>query len=399
MASCVLCALSLSLWGGVQLYAQDESKGIDRWSFGTNAVEWLFTIPNFRVSFDFSSSEYNHLVGLVGVKYNWNTWQNTDSYFVFNVFDIRPEVRRYYRTTAIDTTAKKFSTGIAPWGRNQKKNPRFWRAYYLGVYANYTQYSIKPGSQGRQGNAFGLGLSFGYEIPLYAYKTGAVDLDLGVSAGVLYHRDQAYVLMPESAYYQASDAKQVFPVLPMITELRAVFAWRHKSVSRKYLEEDPADKQFMLAKADIDGWIEKSMVADFEKELKDQGVDVSSFTDSLYRAKYYAYVDQMEASNIINIENNSQINDSHKRKLKKYLKRQSHRLRLSYNKKSAELKAERLKKENEARAKQREADKLAREAEKRAKEEQKKLEQANVEKVKKEKNGQNAATREEGEME
>lgn len=350
-----------------------ESTGIDRWSFGTNAIEWLFTIPNFRVTYDISSSKYNHLVAMLDVKYNWNTWQNTDAYFVFNVFDIRPEVRRYFRTTTIDT--KKHPDGKVPWTSNQKEKPRTWRAYYVGAYADYTQYSLKPGGLGRQGNAFGIGLSFGYEIPMYTYKNGAVDLDLGVSAGVLYHRDEAYVLTDESAYYQASDAKQVFPVLPMLTELRAVFSWRHKSVSRKYLEENPMDGYYRDQKKIIDQDYSEYSVDAYWNSRDSKQKDALNRSDSLYRASYIQYVDEWEEFRTRVVNEDYTLDQSTKKKLGKYIHSRANRLRMSFNKKAVELKEARHKKENEARAKQKEADKMA-------KAEQKKLDQAEKEKQK-----------------
>ena len=34
-------------------------QGIDRWSFKTNVLDWLLTVPNAGVEFDLSSSPYN----------------------------------------------------------------------------------------------------------------------------------------------------------------------------------------------------------------------------------------------------------------------------------------------------------------------------------------------------
>ena len=81
--------------------AQDVSEArpsfIERFSLKTNAVEWLLTVPNLQVEFDILPSQYNRHTVQLGAKYNWNTGGKYAPYYVFNVFDIRPEYRYHFR--------------------------------------------------------------------------------------------------------------------------------------------------------------------------------------------------------------------------------------------------------------------------------------------------------------
>lgn len=355
------CAVLLLLWGQPAVFAQEissESHGIDRWSVGTNAVEWLLTVPNLHISYDLSSSRYNHLVGTMAVKYNWDTWQNTDSYYVFNVFELRPELRRYFRAPSFEKT--------------RKLNP--WPAYYLGAYSAYTLYSLKPGAIGRQGYAVGLGVSAGYEIPLYTYRRGAVDLDLGVSAGLLYHRDEAYVLTDENPYYHQPDpaVRQRFPLLPMVTELRASFSWRHKPVNRKYLEENPMIKRYKDEVRVIDQDYPAYTVEEFWKSRSKEEQALYGSSEPLYRAAYFQYVGEWEASRLAEIGNDDFYDEPTQRRLRAHLHYRTWQLRQGYKKAAAEMRRERKAAERERKAaarEQRRAERARRRAEKAQEEE------------------------------
>lgn len=334
----VLCTVFL-LFTGIHLsYAQDEIKGIDRWSFGTNALEWLLTIPNFRVSFDVTPSQYNHHVAMLGVKYNWNTFHNTVPYYVFNVLDIRPEYRRYFRTVKRDPGKP------VPWYSLFRNNPRPWRAYYVGAYADYSYYSIKPGQYGWQGWSVGVGLSGGYEIPLYTYKKGAVDLDLGFSLGVLATSNKAYVLGSDGFHYQgAPQQDKPFLILPMLTELRAVFSWRHLSVSNKYKEEDPMDDRVRKARQAIDEDIPGYTVESFWESRNDREKKEFRQSDSLYRARYFKYVDDMVLQRTGIINDDYTLSASAKKKLLSYLNGKGVTLKNGFSRELTKLRSERRK--------------------------------------------------------
>lgn len=254
----------------------------DRWAFKTNAFEWLLTIPNFQVEFDLSPSEYNRFTILLGGKYNWDTSTKFAPYFVFNLLDIRPEVRYHFRLGN-----GKGSASPALLEKLASKKPRPWLAWYAGVYADYGTYSIKPSSKGYQGHQAGIGISGGFEIPLYSYPKGAIDFELGASIGVLATRYDTFQLNEDSYTYSrvgAPDDKYHF--LPMLTELRAVFAWRHRSVKDRYTSNDPAVENYKMAVSDIATSFDNSTKAAFDNTLDARTLERYQQNDSLYRAEF-----------------------------------------------------------------------------------------------------------------
>lgn len=64
----------------------------------TNAIDWLCLLPNVAVEFDLTPSCYNKITVGMGVKWNWETSQKYLPSTVYNLFDARLEVRRYWRT-------------------------------------------------------------------------------------------------------------------------------------------------------------------------------------------------------------------------------------------------------------------------------------------------------------
>jgi hypothetical protein len=115
MALCVLlCTLSFHC----SLYAQNakeqeetETKDavaripfFNRIAFKTNAVDWLAVLPNFGVELQVTNDPYKYMTLGLSAKYNWNSYHGTTNKMryspavVYDVFDIRPEFRYYYRT-------------------------------------------------------------------------------------------------------------------------------------------------------------------------------------------------------------------------------------------------------------------------------------------------------------
>ena len=121
----------------------------------------------------------------------------------------------------------------------QRKNPRQERAYYWGVYVNAASYNFKIGKEGKQGNAYGAGISVGYTAPLYGYRNNYIDLELGGSAGLLYTSYDVYTHDAESDCYPRIAEKcksgHIVP-FPLITDLRVAFVYRFMSAGSKYKE-------------------------------------------------------------------------------------------------------------------------------------------------------------------
>ena len=203
----------------------DRITGIDRWSFRANALELLCTVPNFNVEFDVSSSPYNRWSLGVTAKYNWDTWHRVPPALVFNMFEIRPEFRKWFRMKPKEGNAK----------------PTRERAFFLGGYASGGTYSIKPGKYGIQGPLFGAGALFGYDFPLYTYRHFAIDFELGVAAGLAVTSYDGYTMNRSNTDYIEAPGKSkgwhLCP-FPVLSEVKACFVFRTLSIKEKYKKVD-----------------------------------------------------------------------------------------------------------------------------------------------------------------
>lgn len=329
----------LFLFSGMESAAQNspvkdaDNGGVNGFTIKTNAIEWLLTIPNLQFGFDLSSSRYNQEVLLLGAKYRPRTFHNYAPYYVFNVVNVRPEYRHYYRHTQLGSRIEKDVNGRdsivwekAPLTSTKRKHPKPWQAWYIGAYAEYTHYSMKFGQYGRQGWAAGAGVTLGFELPLYEYKTGAIDLDLGLSAGLIVTTNQAfkngddiYRYVPVTAEDKVKNARNL--VLPMLTEVRATFSWRHKSVRYKYLEPDPVADFYAQAKKKITDDMHSSTRQEFNSIFMTTSKDSLKYQqdEAKYREDYLKYLMDAVEADEKNIQENDKIPSSMKEKLNRYL--------------------------------------------------------------------------------
>ena len=252
----VYCILfSLFSFSGVECYAQSPTmrkKAVEnkdsimpfksRLAFKTNAVDWLILLPNVTAEFDLFSSPYKHYTLSLGIRGNWSTSQNYKPGIVYNLFDTRLEFRNYFRTTQRNfhhlDSATFFQRLKEEVFTIKRFHPRYWRAYYWGVYADYASYNFKFGKRGMQGSALGLGVSGGFSIPLYGYRDNFVDLELGASIGFVYTKYDAYRYDEESNCYprlpEKSKGNHLVP-FPVVSDLRVAFVYRFStSVKNKY---------------------------------------------------------------------------------------------------------------------------------------------------------------------
>ena len=245
---CFLISITLnSTHAQVQRGKKDDAKAElisfkDRWGIKTNAVDWLLTVPNIGVEFDLGNTIRNKQTIGANIKWNWNTSQKYTPSLIFNVFDARVEWRQYFRTRkrgGITKDANLMTRLKETVFTTQRKNPRQERAYYWGVYVNAASYNFKIGKEGRQGNAYGAGISVGYTAPLYGYRNNYIDLELGGSAGLLYTSYDVYTHDAESGCYPRIAEKckggHIVP-FPLITDLRVAFVYRFMSAGSKYKE-------------------------------------------------------------------------------------------------------------------------------------------------------------------
>lgn len=385
-------------------YAQDDQsasaqepggggKFIDRLSIRTNVVDWLITVPNISFGFDLTPGPYNNQSVLWGLKWNWNTYHKMPSYYVFNVFDTRAEYRYHFRFTERQKGEKPNFFSL------KRAHPRPWLAHYLGAYADFSTFSIKPGTMGRQGWQAGAGISYGIEMPLYQYKTGAIDLELGASAGVTAATYNYYELTEGNTSYRLIG--EAFMVLPVITELRAVLSWRKHSVKDKYQLSDPEIPRFRGALGDMRSSMAKTTKKAFDEAALKADRKRYAESDSLYRAAFVEWVEGDMASEknklaFANItpEHQKQIADEIDRLGRQVIRDFDAELRKKHQaekkeqhaKEAEAKKAEKAKQAEEKKA-EAEAKKAAKEAEKAAAKEAKetKAKEAKVKETKKEK--------------
>ena len=226
----------LSISGMAQPLADKKEKEPEpitfgqRFSFRTNTVDWALMTPNASIGFDLGSSPYNRLTLNLSGRYNWNTRPDTKTYHLYDIREGKVEVRKYYHTRQRNTPYEGLQRFFSP----KRVNPRYWRAYYWGVYAAYTEFAFKLDRYGYGGDAVHAGFSFGMERSLFTYKTSCLDLEVGASAGVAYWDGFKFKLDRENNLYVAE--KLYKKVLPVLSEVRVALVYRFgPSAKNRYL--------------------------------------------------------------------------------------------------------------------------------------------------------------------
>ena len=246
----------------------EEKKNLttgQRFSLRTNTVDWALMTPNASIGFDLGSSPYSRMAMIFSGKYNWNTNPDTKTYHVYDILEGKVEVRRYYHTQQRNAPYEGFQKFFSP----KRMDPRFWRAYYWGIYAAYTDLNLKPNATGYKGTAIHGGVSFGMERSLFTYKTNSLDLEVGASAGVAYWEGSKYRLDKANNCYETKGEYK--KVLPVLSEVRVALVYRFgPSAKNRYLFDQAKNIQREEAKHEKDR-LKAEKVA--EKKAKDTEKD------------------------------------------------------------------------------------------------------------------------------
>ena len=108
--------------------------------------------------------------------------------------------------------------------------------YYRGAFVAYNNYSLKLGSEGKQGNAIIGGVMWGMIKPMYQFSNGnSLDLEFAASAGVAYAKYDTYTHdRMDDCYPITATGKTT--IMPVINELRVGFVYRFGSypITKKY---------------------------------------------------------------------------------------------------------------------------------------------------------------------
>jgi len=277
----------------------------DRISLRTNTLDWLLLLPNISAEYDLGCYDYNHWAVGMGFRYNWQTKHHFKPAQVYNLAEVRGEVRYYWHTQKIDTTYNinphdriidKGDTIIKKkdyWGRlwsTRRFMPKHLNTtYYRGAYVAYDKYSLLLGKTGRQGKAIQAGFLYGVVKPLYEFKNGnTLDLDLGVSAGLCFASYDKYYNDRESDCYPVTGHQDwsIVP-FPVINELRFSFIYRFGEypLTRKYRWRIDVDAAYRE---------EQQMIADSLRQKRTEQLIMTGEMKALRKLfdQYYQQVEQ-----------------------------------------------------------------------------------------------------------
>lgn len=215
----IFCGISTHVYAQAEKDNTTTIPAKERWAFETNAVDWLLLTPNVGVEFDLSNSIKNRWVIGAKIKWNGNTKVNMSNRIQMGINDYRLEVKRYAKPTF----------NVRP---RQDRIPKFWRTYYWGFYAGYSKFT-GIWSKGAAGDMFHLGLTGGWQLPVYKCKQGAIDLDLGLSVGAAYAKYDKFQYEDNHLIYTKSRDRHILPY-PILTDIRVGFVYRFTSIRNKY---------------------------------------------------------------------------------------------------------------------------------------------------------------------
>lgn len=379
-------------------------------SFHTNVVDWVLATPNVTVELDLSPRRHTSYSLLLTGKCNpASKTTNFHPRWVYNVSSLKGEIRKYWRTSNPDVANYQEGEVSLPtlerdttlWGPFSKlsylrrkyvsaryaKRPRYWRAYYVGLWAAFTKFSICLDGDGKQGDAYAGGVSAGWAVPLYKHLDGSGwDLDMGISAGLMLPSYQEYKYYRESDCYAFQkwhfrDKKNPKPE-PMLQDVHISLVYRLRSIDKKVLygskrfelreerrrrrEEDRIERAALVA----EGKEIKSRYSGINTRLAQSKEQLALYTDTT--AYYYEVlktaVDYVEKDdNYVDLLTDPQW-EFHTEVWKRYLE---YYMNLTNEMVPEELRTDRFEREarhqKEEKKQQKNADKAAKEAEKQAK--------------------------------
>lgn len=308
--------------------AVDTMTTAERFSFHSNAIDWMLEMPNAQVEFDFGKTNWSNWSILVGGRISVPVWHKLNPYYVWNNKDAHVELRNYWRN----------------------RNSRLSTVYYWGVRGAAGSYDVKLKHQGSKGSFIFGGFSLGLIKQLYGYPGGnSVDLELGITAGGAFATNTKYHRDAKGSYVNDASNGRRFVTDPVINEVRAGLVYRFGKfpISRKYRPRYNTDMQYHNA------------FDDYVARLRQQQIDKHN-ADSLFRMSYDYFSQQYDSI--------YKLKSAEEKEMQRILKEESRRE--AQAKKAAETEAKR----KQAEAKEKE--KAARKEEKRLEEEASKAEKA-----------------------
>lgn len=219
-----------------KLYAQfqlvDSKAGVDslsfieRFSFHSNAVDWICETPNVDIEFDIRGNSWGRWSVLVGAKHSIPVWTNVNPYYVLNNKEAHLELRKYWRS----------------------HSSRLAAVYYWGLRGSYGNFDIKLSEFGNRGKALFAGVSLGTVRQLYGYPSGnSLDVEFGITVGAAYADNTKYYRESSTNRYVTESviASRIVPY-PVINEIRAGLIYRFGNfpLFRKFRRRYDADTEY-----------------------------------------------------------------------------------------------------------------------------------------------------------
>lgn len=255
----ILSALSMQAQVMERKTGVDTLSAAERLSVRTNAADWLMLLPNIGVEYDIRNTNWNRWSVGLNLRSNWQSSHTYRPGIVYNLTGIRAEVRNYRRTRQMnysklpvlnekgDTIGLATETnGLDPhtnfigkiFSVRRKKIKYPLNTYYRGLYLSYNDFSLKFASEGKQGSALGIGMTYGFIRPLHEYPNGnSLDFELGISGGLAYAKYDTYRHDRESDCYSVIESKDwhIIPY-PVISEIKVGFVYRFGNypITKKY---------------------------------------------------------------------------------------------------------------------------------------------------------------------
>lgn len=223
----------------------------NRIAIRTNVVDWVLTTPNLAFDYDIISSPYKKQSAGIAFKYNWATSHTYIQKQVYNLFDARADYRFYWRQQPYEDWEREWLEKSKGWDWLRARvnccrgaeNPKSRLSLFVGPSLSLSSYSIKlnpaDGTLGRQGLAYGGGLTGGVALPLYGYENGsALDLELGGSLGWHFTSYNLYTADVESNCYHMQGHRNKWVLYPFVTDVRLSLVYRFRSISKQHTEVD-----------------------------------------------------------------------------------------------------------------------------------------------------------------
>lgn len=236
--TCLLPLLSVAQINDRQVRV-DTLSFAERLSIRTNMVDWTLLVPNIGVEFDLLSRNWNRWTVGLSLRENWQTNHTFTPGMVYNISGVKAEFRNYWRTRQVSDMLprhKSILDRLFSCRRSTVKHPDV--VYYRGLYVSYTDFSLKFGSEGRQGSAVTCGFTYGALKPLYVFRGGgSLDLELGFSVGLSYAKYDKFRHDRESDCYPVTETgRWAFVKHPVVSDIRVGFVYRigKYPLTRKY---------------------------------------------------------------------------------------------------------------------------------------------------------------------